>query len=574
MWPFLPLLHWLDAHPAGHLALAWTLFTLLVAAAILPLVTVLRAVGAGPRSRGFPSGFSPWAFAILVPLSMAAFRWPSWFDTQIGNPDEAQMIAGAITLAKYPVFWGSVDGTTHGPLCDYVLLLPWLFGAPVNFVSARIVALLLQAGALLCLWRALRLVVPEGVARVAILPGCAFWGFATFFDFVEYSSELVALFLAAAALWSLASASTAGAGTRRGRLFASGVMLGMIPYAKLQGVPLVAALALLGVALILWPLRVPTRQQWGELVGLAAGLALFSLLTLVFVLYHGVFGSFWAGYVLNNLLYANSGYLSHVEMLKQVFSCKLSGETMFTPFLIGIMAALVACAMPAYAGDRRSARWLAIGWLVFVAGVFTTIAPRREFTHYLHFMVVPLCLFAGVHLAACVAWLSRLAPRSRALWASCTVFLACGLVPQIVSRAAEGASLSGRLEKHLADRISPVSRIVLAQKLPGDRLAMWGWVPHHYVETGLPQATREAHSNRQIENGPMDDYYRRRYLRDIRRSRPRWFIDTVGGTNFGYTDRARHGHEMLPELAAFIAADYQLVADLDGSRVYRRLEGR
>lgn len=575
MWPFLPLLHWLDANPTWHLTFAWTLFALLVLTATLPLVAGLPAsLAAGSARRMLRLGASPWAFAILVPLSMAAFRWPFWFDPQIGNPDEAQMIAGAITLAKYPVFWGSVDGTTHGPLSDYVLLLPWLIGAPIDFVTARIVALVLEAGALLCLWRALRLVMPEGIARVAILPGCAFWSFVTFFDLVEYSSELVAQFLAAAALWALASATTASARGRRSRLFVFGSLIGLIPYAKLQGVPLVAALALLGLASILGLAPELRPHRRGDLLALALGVAWFSGLTLAFVLFHGVFDSFWAGYITNNLLYANSGHLTHAAMLQRLLSCELSGSTMFTPYFLGSLAALLACAIPAYLGGRASARWLAIGWLLFLAGVFTTISPRREFTHYLHFMVVPLGLFTGVHLAACVTWLSRWAPQAQAIGVSCAVFLVASLVPPIVSCAAEGAPLSGRLAQHLAERISPVSQFLLAHQSPGDRLALWGWMPHYHVETGLPQATREAHSSRQIEAGPMQDYYRRRYLRDIRRSRPRWFVDAVGGTNFAYTDRSRQGHEILPELAAFIAQDYELVADLQGSRIYRRLEGR
>ena len=73
-----------------------------------------------------------------------------------------------------------------------------------------------------------------------------------------------------------------------------------------------------------------------------------------------------------------------------------------------------------------------------------------------------------------------------------------------------------------------------------------------------------------IDGGPMIEYYRTRFVSDLQRTRPRWFIDAVGGENFFYKDRAATGHEILPDLAREIREHYELIDDVDGSRLYRR----
>ncbi len=56
-----------------------------------------------------------WKWWLVAALTMLAFRWPVvWTPHQL-NPDESQLIAGAITLRHDPVFWRSVDGSTAGP---------------------------------------------------------------------------------------------------------------------------------------------------------------------------------------------------------------------------------------------------------------------------------------------------------------------------------------------------------------------------------------------------------------------------------------------------------------------------
>jgi hypothetical protein len=131
---------WLDAHPPSYWVIAWTSLALCGLSAWLP-----KLEAEGPGWRRWAS--HPAVFASLVFLTLCAFRWPSWFEPKELNPDESQIIAGAITLRDNPVFWKSVDGTTHGPLNEYILTAASLVGVPLNYLGARLMAALLIAGA-------------------------------------------------------------------------------------------------------------------------------------------------------------------------------------------------------------------------------------------------------------------------------------------------------------------------------------------------------------------------------------------------------------------------------------------
>ncbi len=85
---------------------------------------------------------------------------------------------------------------------------------------------------------------------------------------------------------------------------------------------------------------------------------------------------------------------------------------------------------------------------------------------------------------------------------------------------------------------------------------MWGWEPSLHVETGLPHATRDAHTAFQISETPLQAFYRQRYLRDLERGSPAWFVDATGPGAFVFDNRSYFGHETLPELAEYVARHY------------------
>ncbi len=554
---------WLDADPGRFALAAWLAFG---ATALL----AWRAPAARPEpGAAAPPRLRSWLFWGCVGLTLAACRWPSWFAPVNLNPDEAQMLAGAITLRRFPVFWKFVDGTTHGPICEYLLLVPAWFGAPLNYVTARIVAVVLLVAALAGVWGTLRCFAPERVARLAILPALAFWSFATHDDFIHYSTELPGVALLSLAGWSIAAAlSWERPGGRPALLlFLGGCGLGAVPFAKVQSAPQAAALA--AAAAALWmivrrPDRAACRRGW---CWLALGGATVPTIVLVFVLIYGLAGQFWYSYVVSNLAYANLGQYPLREMPGRFFSFAAASSA-FAWFFSGGVAFALLYARPG-AGRPPAARAGAlVAWILVGVAYACVIRSGREVPHYLHLVVVPVALLSGFVLAGADAEAAGASGRLRARLAPLFWFGLLALVPQVYNRASATPPFLGQLAAAPAEAGSAAARFIRARAQPGDTLATWGWEPALYVETGLAQGTREAHTACEITEWSMREFYLRRYVSDLRRRRPAWFVDVVGPGGFIYEDRRMFGHERVPAVNAVIEQDYEFQAEFGRARVY------
>ena len=100
---------------------------------------------------------------------------------------------------------------------------------------------------------------------------------------------------------------------------------------------------------------------------------------------------------------------------------------------------------------------------------------------------------------------------------------------------------------------SELAEVVRMLKEPNDTLAVWGWAPDLYVQTGLPQASREAHTERQLEESPQrDSYYRPRFMKELEESHPAFIIDAVGPWSVNYFVREYSGHETFPDLSMYL----------------------
>jgi hypothetical protein len=545
---------WLDAEPARYATLAWLCLG----------ATVLAAFAPGAARRGWAS---PWLFAAGVVLTLCAFRWPTWFVPHELNPDESQMISGAQTLRHFPVYWKYVDGTTHGPLDDYFLvLLSWL-GVPLNYAGARIGAALLEAGALLGLWGALRRVAPERPARLGVLPALAFWSLTAWSDYVHYSSELVPVCLLSLAVWLLAEALTAAPLTAlrvRLALGGAGLALGAIPFGKLQVTPLAAAVGLCALA-VLWRRRNEAGVKPAALLLVGGACAVPALIGGCLAIY-GLIPQFWGAYITSNLAYVDSKPHGLGDMLLVFFSFITPGGSFAWFFLGGVAYALlqVQRTIGAAGGPLRTA--MLAGWLLTAVAFLSVILPGRELGHYLHLLVLPVSLLAATHLAAAAGLQEKSGRSLLPVW---LVFGALTLAPQAWQRIHGLHEYLGHLAEYRAQPPLPASRYLLARARPGDQLAMWGWQAQVYVETGLVQGTRDAHSAYQLNHTPLREFYRDRYMRDMSRRRPAWFVDAVGPEGFGYQDRTIDGHETFPALAAFIRENYDYVGEEGGLRIYR-----
>lgn len=549
------LFQWLDLHPGSYWVPAGAATVLLVARLGRMIVGESRGSAEPPPAPG-------WRDAAVLFLLLLAWRWPYLLVAYEYNPDESQLIAGALTLARDPVFWRAVDGGSSGPL-NYYLLVPWQWlGAPLDYFTARLTCLLLTGGALFACLRILARAFGRSAAWLGVLPAAGFFATVGHPELTNLSTEHLPLLLIAVAFGLLANRAPAD----RLRLWAACFVAGALPWTKLQTAPI--GLALIGWAgwQVLRETGITPRLRWRHSAEMLLAAALPTLLVAGVAAATDQFGAAWRRYILQNILYVGTSEVaSYGDALRALW--RNAQEDGRFPLLLGTVAAgLVAAAIFFGARRRRPPGLLGAAVVVTLAAAAAIVAPRREFLHYVLLLPVPLTLCFG---AALGGWWNRLeTARTRLLLAG--FGLAVGLLPLITRGLQPAPAVFGGFVHHWKYPRSSAATVLHALAGRGDTLGVWGWACHLHVESGLSQATRDGTTLWSMQDNPQQAYHRAVYLADLRRSAPAVFVDAVGQGAFIFTDRARHAHESFPELAEYIRRHYVLVIDLIDARIYAR----
>lgn len=539
---------WLDRHPQAYLGTA-----------LLPVIALVWHALRAPSGPEAPSWRTRWAFPLLVLLALAALRWPQLIAHEELNPDESQFIAGALTLRHDPVFWRSVDGMTAGPLASFALLPVLWLGLPLNYLAARVVALL-------ALWLTFtfgyRLVLAHYHRRAASLgslPAVLFFAAVGDPDFNHFSSEMVPLVLLSGATLVL---GRPGALTRPA-LFWGGMLAGLTPWAKLQSAPIGAVIVALALV------RVAREHMAGDRLqrlALLAGSTLVPAAGVLGVVWAAGLGEdFYRSYLIQNLIYAKPATLRALTGTSRYLHPDFATIGYLTVLTGAVLAATVA-----WIGCRRNRspdawRLLSAAGLL-LAAIACVLAPGRDFLHYTLLLLPPTLLLQGGAIGAIRARTGSAAtwsmPELSAVAATVIVFVLHAMRPL--------PPLWGRLATNARFPISELGALVRTITVHEPTLSVWGWQHQAYVETGARQGTRSAYTYWEIVQHPQREYFRRRYLADFATQRPAVFLDMVGESTFYFSNRAVNGHESFPELARLVARDYCQVAELRYSRVYVR----
>ncbi len=511
-------------------------------------------------------------FAALLFSVLFAWRWPFLLSAQeLGNPDESQLVAGAITLKHDPVFYRSVDGTTSGPLNFYAQFPTHYMGVPLDYFNARLTGLLLVWSGFLCTQALLASAYGTALARLAPTTGVLFLATTTDTDFIHYSSEHVSLLLIPLGWWLLWRHREAPRPRRpsAGWLLAA-VTAGLLPWAKLQS-SLFAAALMAWAAWMLWrnpQLAWPQRvRQYAWMAGAAL---LPSVLALSALAATGQIEHFFRSYILENIDFVGGIDLPVADIVRHLaFICSFTWQF---PVYLGVVLALLVAGAAGLAVNRlRPDAFWYLGLFLTLTAVATVLAPKRAHQHYLLYLVPPLTVWLGATLGQLWLRAPALLPVRRMIALGTII-----AVEAIVGwRPTDGHSfMYGRLLHDWREPRTEISKMIREIAQPGDTIAMWGWQPWIFAETGLPHGTRDSHSKSQLESRRQKDYFRMRFLADMKRNKPTFFVDAVGngGRAFAYYDRDMQGYETFPELHAYIQNHYECYHEEGSIRLLIRFD--
>jgi hypothetical protein len=516
------------------------------------------------------------ALAIIAVISLLRLPWVL-FPHEL-NVDESQMLAQGMKFLVDPVPWRSVDGTSGGPLNSYLISFFLWLGIKPGYVFAH-----LLANALVCLQlltahqTILRLSLgSKKIAACGILPMVLFYGFTTQADYLHYSSELLpALLLALAFLFFvvwLDEHRDAGRASRSLLLFLTGLAVGAAAFCKLQALPIAAEMGIGVLAASLSDRRFSAKlsHRVTQSTTLCAGALLPAGAILGPVARAGALRDFWFSYILGNLAYAGppnwTRTLAHLDWL--------AAPVGLVPL---VLTGVLAVALFVYSRSKSNTlglswkeRWLFGNLLLYGgAALFAVSRPSTFFPHYTTLALHPIT-YLGTALLPGMAPLLDFKRHTRlkiayALVSTVVVLIVAARIFSGIS-AAKASIGGGQSEPDSNDRIAGVIENLKNSRRVSS-IAIWGWEPGVYVLTGIPPATRDAIGHFVISRGPLQGYFRKRFVNDLRSKMPDLFIDAVAPGAFMWYWSQNDGYESDGELKDFVDKNYVEVAELSFMKV-------
>jgi hypothetical protein len=500
---------------------------------------------------------------VLFCLALIAARWPTLLLNEEINPDESQRIALALSFLHDPVPWRGADPTTGGPLNSYILTLLPALGIPLNYITARAVGLILLMISAICWYVAAMRLRDRFVAKSVVIPAVTFLCFAQHHNYTHYSTEILptaVLSVAALVISSLERRTSL-------RLFIAALLLGAVPFTKLQASPL-AIVGFLSILIFAWRVRGEPFFRTATTM-IAGGLAVPTVM-LVVLLATGTLGDAWRSYIVNGLL-VSTKQLSLFDFIYSVVGYPpWKNPTSFGILIVALGLITLAGLRPAFLSDqfRGKGRWVIMGSVIYaLTAVFVVWKPGLLFYHYL-FFGIPAAIFLAAALFAPWQvgspwqqfWLRiRNSVRPHGAKAAGLFLLACTIIGGLVSGLRPPPLDFQRIATQKPD---PVAGIIHALKKNDRHLAVWGYMPKYYAITGVRPTTRDAMAQWQVREGPLKEYYRTRYLADFNKSRPNLLLDATGPGNFRFKDYQPAPLESFKRLYEIVRSNYVLLVTL------------
>jgi hypothetical protein len=496
-----------------------------------------------------------------------------FLDAGMINFDEPLLLSAGRTLGTEPWPWISVDTTTSGPLnfLPSLLLLkiiPW-----ASYGELRILYVLICViPSIGLLFFTIRKVTDAFYARVAIIPLLLTFVFFNEHDLVHASSEHIPLVIYSFIICTIILI-TKDFVIPSWQLFVAGFLGGASFFSKIQMTPVIYFVLFLCFVLLYF-VKNRRRDAWL----LVAGFIFCNIGAILVTFSYGGFPDFVQSYIKGNLHYTSRTlyvWEAAVEFtplaLHSILPLLLFAGTVLTLLIIKLVKKLTSRDVLYHAltiglvlivllyGLKRSWHHLpgiitqiGIANLIMYLAILTVLVliialrfiyrsnvsdicmyvgltltvmitayciskPGRFYLHYVMLMVLPL-------YAATIWVLTRnvkkIPPKVAVILSICVAIL----FAQNFFNSYHTLNDSWVSKKHTDPQI--ISYFI-NNKLPGDRLAVWGWGSDYNHEARLLMGTRDVHFDFQTTSTKPEfsRYYQTRYLADLQKNKPRWLLD-------------------------------------------------
>ena len=491
------------------------------------------------------------------------------------NPDESLWIATAKKLAQDFRPWVSADTGTGGPLIPISLMLLRIFNLPIDHGTLKLMSGVVMALSVGFLYLGFIKLIGSGLARLVILLLATGVAMMRNFDMIAFNSEHIVVLLLCISFFFLSRLYRSGAGKYNKRIILLGFVLGLVPYAKLQGTPMALFMGLVACLVVYRTLSI---KSLGLLIIFALAPTILVLLT---VYLNGGLSEFWLSYIKNNLFYTtaveNNNFTNRWKVLNEIifqpeelhfffYSC-------FAIILVGVFVVLIAIRKI----SKENKVMIVLSLLFLIVSLYCSTAPGRPFGHYMLLILIPLTMAVAFILhSICrsieINWNERRPSIFLIRFFASILFICTTSLflfnkeftshPKYLVKAREhydGFCLHG-------DIVTILNRYYE----PKDKMAIWGWGTELFEGTKYLMGTRDGATPFQIEDGPMQAHYLSRYLKDLQINKPKIFVETVSPSFFRFNDRSKSGFENFQLITNYIKANYNFEGEIGTARFFLR----
>ena len=549
---------------------------LILGARLVSGLTILKikipAIGGIENTRKLDAIFLISGIVFIWIARLPIFQFPL-----VHNPDEAHMSANAMRILTGGMNWDNLDPMSSGPLNSVVLAWPYLIGLDITYTTIKITGAAIISIMLVMLFLGIRRVSTIEIATICSFPLFVFYASTSNPHFIHYSSEHLPLLLLSVGIYGylrIVGIQTVQKGSFS-ILLLSAFSLGLVPYAKLQAVPLAT---LVGLALIVRTFFLPGimgRKKW-RCVSLVICVALTpSIMFLVPLLFRGELHHFMNCYILWAMSYVGKplnmeGFIHLARSNAFYWDVFSSSVTIFSLSLV--LYSLFSNGIATSATTKKWAGGFAV--LAIPVAYFCVVRPGNDFKHYLHFMLPTIALSAGVfyeiwsdaflvrmrsvrlqgvmHILVCLAIIFAVIPAGKADIKNNPVFAENGVVMSGLNFK------SPRLLQWLGTKDT-------------DSILIWGWMPQWYLDTGMTPATSETTTENLIAPRLLPNYFIDRLIHDLNKSQPDFILDAVTPDSFTFNNPDTQSISTFGAFSEIIKDSFVRVSSDDPKGVCPRL---
>ncbi|WP_428666934.1 ArnT family glycosyltransferase [Runella sp.] len=472
------------------------------------------------------------------------------------DEDESTWIASALTvLQSSQKWWTLFNYSDSRPLTVLPLVIVHFFGFEQSYLVAKLVGVLFWAGSLLFLFKTFCLYTKPRKALWYIFPLVIYLSTTWNPAFVSYNSEHVCIFLLTIGLWLYCKFEKTGRSTWW-EVFILGFVLGLLPFAKFQAIPLGLVTAGFALELLIF------QKQRLTIALLIAGGIFPTLLVNIFYYSHHDINSFWQDYFWNIFFYSYTTTFSKLPLAERFNLGRVLHFVFYSKhvvlYFIGQFTLVVGGLMSLFMVSQKNRivpfRLVCFSFLYLLSAIYAVLQSGNFFVHYLLFLIIPL-LFLVFVVVECISTNPVFGLRWLALFA----------IFQSVGNLVSFESIPHRRPE------TEITSVLKKYHEQGNKLVLWGWADRFFISTGMPQGIRTAHTFNAYLPGPHQPYRLQQVVTDMEKNKPSLFVD-IAVKHLSSQCDTTYRHYYFPILKRYISQHYQLVKIVDSVMIYRRRE--